>query len=710
MHNIETDQYVQALEQELEETNRGLVALTVELEQSQEKYRNIFEHSIEAIFQVNANGFITLANPACMQLLGYDCLAILQSEIPHIRALYQDPSDHDTLMTRLKNDKVIRGWVAPVQRRDGKIMLVVENVRRIDNKHGQIHGYESMAADITLQRQIEKRLELVAKVFEFLTDGIVITDANTKILEVNQAFSAITLYSSAEVVGKTTSILYSGWHNQDFYSDMWNAINTTGFWRGEVTDRRKDGETYVQQLTICAIKNEAGDLINYIGIFDDITKKKESENKIHQLAYYDVLTKLPNRSLFNDRLRHAIRVAGRNKQLLALLFIDLDNFKSINDTLGHFVGDKFLIQVAAVMQGCIREKDTVARLGGDEFVIILEELHSSHDASQVAKQILLKLAQTFLIGGHDIISGASIGISIYPTDSDDCQALIKYADTAMYSAKEQGKNDFRFFTDEMNIRAFERVRMEKDLRRALKQREFVLYYQPKVDISGKIVTGCEVLIRWQHPEMGFLPPYKFISMAEETGLIEPIGQLVLEMAFQQYRCWLDAGHKLPPVAINLSPKQLKIELLQQVISLLSASGLSGTLVELEITESAIMAEPQVAIQILKGLRDIGLQLSIDDFGTGYSSLSYLKRLPVNTVKIDQSFVKDIDSDADGHAIVEAIIALCKKMGLKVVAEGVEKKSQMAFLQENGCDEIQGYFIAKPLSATDFIDFLNRSHA
>ena len=559
---------------------------------------------------------------------------------------------------------------------------------------------------VALTLELEEARERYRNLFDNSLEGIVITDETTRIIEVNHAFEQITGYSSDEVVGRNTTLLKSDWHDRPFYEAMWADINETGVWQGEIIDRRANGEAYVQWLTVCTVKDEDGRVRNYLGIIDDITSKKETERQIHQLAYYDHLTQLPNRTLYQDRLGQAVRTARRDGHQLAVMFIDLDNFKNINDTLGHVVGDKFLIQVADVLMAQVREQDTVARLGGDEFVILLEELKNSQDASRVAKAIIAAMSEPFIIDGNQVFSGASIGIAIYPDDGHDAATLIKHADTAMYSAKEQGKNDFRFFTDDMNIRAFERVRLENELRRALEDREFVLFYQPKLDLATGALTGAEALIRWKHPVMGLVPPYKFIPLAEETGLVEGIGDWVLGAAMRQLADWVRDGLDPPPVSINLSARQLRRkDLAANVLDLLRETGVGPQLVQLELTETAVMSNPEEAIEVFRTLKREGLAISVDDFGTGYSSLSYLSRLPLDTVKIDQSFIHALTDARDDQVIVEAIIALSHKMGLRVVAEGVERMEQAKFLAAQGCDEVQGYYFHRPMAMADFTALL-----
>jgi diguanylate cyclase (GGDEF)-like protein/PAS domain S-box-containing protein len=439
--------------------------------------------------------------------------------------------------------------------------------------------------------------------------------------------------------------------------------------------------------------------------------RRQAEERVHHLAHYDELTALPNRSMFNQRLSHALIQARRNDKPLAILFIDLDRFKNINDTLGHEAGDRVLKEVAQRLQGCLREGDTVGRLGGDEFVVLIEELPGPMHVAAVAQKILAAVVKPFIVGAQEFNITASIGISTYPDDSEDMQGLLKSADISMYRAKEQGKNNYQFYSAPMNVHTVERLALESGLRRALERDEFLLHYQPRVDIGSGRITGMEALLRWQQRAQELTPPAQFIALAEETGLIVPIGEWVVKTACARNQSWREQG--LPPlrVAVNLSARQFAYaNLLQDVARALADTGLDPAALEFEITESMVMHDPEQAVKLLVRLKDLGIHLSIDDFGTGYSSLSYLKRLPLDSVKIDRSFIRDIPGDADDAAITRAIIAMAHSLRLKVVAEGVETEAQLGFLREHGCDEMQGYYFSKPLPEDEFLRLLQNSVA
>jgi diguanylate cyclase (GGDEF)-like protein len=454
------------------------------------------------------------------------------------------------------------------------------------------------------------------------------------------------------------------------------------------------------------VKNQDGQVTNYVAIFSDITERKASEEHVHHLAHHDALTNLPNRMLLMERLSHALAHAHRHGQMVAVMFLDLDRFKNINDTLGHTVGDQLLKSVAERLSECVREDDTVARLGGDEFVIILEKVSGIRDVAGIAQKLINALEQPVMLERQELFVTTSIGISVYPDDGDSADILIKHADTAMYRAKAQGRNNSQFYIADMNERALERLTMENSLRHALERSEFLLYYQPQVDIRTRSITGMEALLRWQHPDFGLVLPSRFISIAEETGLIVPIGEWVLRTACFQNKAWQDAGLPRLHVAVNLSARQFKQPNLVDVVSqTLADSGLESRYLELEITESIAMEHAEETLARLNELKAMGVSISMDDFGTGHSSLSYLKRFPIDTLKIDQSFVQDVLLDSQDAAIAAAITAMARSLKMKVVTEGVETKEQIGFLREHDRDEVQGYYFSHPLPAEAFADLL-----
>jgi diguanylate cyclase (GGDEF)-like protein/PAS domain S-box-containing protein len=556
--------------------------------------------------------------------------------------------------------------------------------------------------DITERMEEKDTLRLSAQVFDSSLNPIVIIDVQGIVQQVNRAFSQTTGYLSEEVIGKSVRLLQSHQVDEAFYEYIWHVIETDGVWEGEIWCRRKSGEDFPVWQSVTAVRDADGTNTHYISTFNDITEQKLSADYIYQLAHYDLLTGLPNRVLFSERCKHAIERAKRNHQMTVLLYLDLDRFKQINDSLGHPVGDELLEKVAERLRAQIREEDTVARLGGDEFVIVIEQVTDERDGERIASKILEALRVPFQLKNHELVISASVGISLSPMDGNDVATLIKHADLAMYRAKERGRDNYQFFSLELSRESLEYHLLESDLRHARERGELLLHYQPQYQLQSGRLVGAEVLIRWQHQTKGLLLPGKFIPIAEESGLILSIGEWILQTACRQMKQWLDSGLGLERISVNLSGLQIQRgNLVALIRQLLHDTGLPPSCLELEILETYIMRQVDKDIQVLEDLRDLGIRLAIDDFGTGQSSLGYLKRLPVERLKIDRSFVMDIPQDADDVAITRAIVALGKSMQLTVVAEGVENLQQVEFLREQGCDEVQGYYYCVPLGAAQF---------
>jgi len=585
---------------------------------------------------------------------------------------------------------------------DGEIRWQRWTDRALFDEEGNLTGFQSVGEDITEQKEAVEKLLLAREVFVNSDEMIAVTDLSTNIIDVNPAFCRLTGYVREEIIGSNMRILQLESENHNFFEDHEQILRESGAWQGEIRVRRKSGEPFTCLMTINAVRNDQGEPTHFVHFSTDISRLKEVEEQLRQLALFDPLTGLANRELLHDRLQQTLYEAERDQTLVALILLDLDNFKDINDTLGHPSGDRVLAQVGARLRERTRHSDTVARMGGDEFVIVLRNVFGSENVGLVAQEIFESLSQPYLLEDRRVYVTVSLGIALYPLDGRDPDELIRKADTAMYHAKGRGKNRYQFYTAEMNRRAQQRLALQTDLRRALEQNEFVVYYQPKINIVTGEVTGVEALVRWQKPDNGLVPPAAFIPLAEETGLIVPIGEKVLQLACAEVKSWQSQGIPQLTVAVNLSTIQLREEgLALTVQKILMETGLAPGSLELEITESAIMQESEKAISLLHTIRDMGIRVTMDDFGTGYSSLSYLKRFPISSLKIDRTFIADVLSNPDDAEIIRAIIAMAHRMKLNVVAEGVETAEQLEFLRREGCNEAQGYYFARPMPGEEF---------
>lgn len=555
--------------------------------------------------------------------------------------------------------------------------------------------------------RLEYEQRLAATVFQASSEAIMITDTENRIVDVNPAFTRITGFARQEVLGRNPRILQSGIQSPHFYREMWAAINQYGHWRGEIWNRRRNGELYPEWLAIDRVLSPDGAVLNYVAMWSDISDRKEAEARIHYLAHYDALTELPNRVLFNDRFNQALIHARRSDESVALMFVDLDRFKVVNDTLGHRVGDELLKQVAERLRRCVREEDTVSRQGGDEFVVLLANLDASSGSAVVAEKILEALAEPMYFEGHELGVTCSIGIACYPGDGADPESLMKNADLAMYRAKSVGRNNYQFFSPELEQGALTRLTLENAMRRALDRDEFELHYLPQVDNPSGRLLSLEALIRWHHPERGLLMPNQFIPLAEESGLILPMSLWVLRRVARQLAEWQGRGLAPVPVAINLCEAQLRQpDFAESLGRILAEEGVEGRWLELEFTEAALMHDTERNLRVLSALKGLGVSITLDDFGVGYSNLNILRRLPVDTLKIDRSLVSDVARNEDDAVIVDAIISMARSMNLKVVAEGVETAAQAGFFQARACAEIQGHFFAKAMGASEVAALLD----
>ncbi|MGZ5628681.1 MAG: EAL domain-containing protein [Methylobacter sp.] len=593
-----------------------------------------------------------------------------------------------------------------LRRSDGEYRWLLDHGVPLYDEQNTFLGYIGSCIDITQRKLAEANLRIASTAFES-QEAMLITDKSQNILRVNQAFVRVTGYSADEAVGKTPKLLKSGRQDPEFYHAMWEVLSRDGHWQGEIWNQRKNGEVYPEWLNITAVTDDRGQVTNYVASFTDITERKTAEDEIQYLAFHDPLTRLPNRRLLLERLKHGIDVEKREGKQLALLMLDLDRFKAVNDSLGHQAGDLLLQQVAERISARLREVDLVVRLGGDEFIVLLEDIVHPDNAARVAKEIIEELSRPFRLNQTDDVRiGASIGISLYPQHGAKAEVLLDHADAALYHAKDQGRGCYAYFSEDLTVAVRERIALESRLRKAIKQGELCMYYQPQVEIASGRIVGAEALMRWRDPVEGLISPSRFIPIAEETSLIVEIGEWALYETCRQGRQWLDMG--LPPItlAVNVSPYQFRRSDISAVmVKVLSETGFPAQQLELEITESGLMENQNRTMHILDSLHNQGIRLAIDDFGTGYSSLTYLKHFPLDVLKIDKSFIEDIPHNKDDMEIAATIVAMAHILGFKVLAEGVETLEQLAFLETQNCDLYQGYLKSQPLPADDFVELL-----
>lgn len=695
-------QEILALNQSLEGRIR---ARTEELANTQEKLLDALSLTEEILWASGVgllvyarDGQCVMVNPAAAAILGVS-LEKLRTENFRSFASFQH-ADLRRAARQVRDSGQaqvieIQMAVAP----DRRLWLKVHLARLV--RQDGIHLL-AVIQDVTEERRIGEALRLAASVFHNSAEGVMITDANGLILSVNPAFTKITGYSEADALGETPRLLKSDRHQEAFYAAMWATLTATGVWQGEVWNRRKDGESFLEWLTINSVDDGTHPPNRYVAVFHDITELRLKDEHIRHLAFHDPLTSLPNRALVQDRLQQAIERARRDSTRLAVLFIDLDRFKLVNDSLGHDIGDLMLIEVSRRLNDCLRKSDTIARLGGDEFLVLVTDFANPGEIVEVTEKIIRKVGEPMTLNSHEVRIGASVGIALFPDDGWDTTSLMKGADTAMYRAKEASRNTYRFHDAGMDSAANQRIVLETALHNALERREFQLFYQPKIDLGSCRLTGAEALIRWNHRERGMVPPNLFIPLAEESGLIVQIGDWVLEEACRQMAEWRRQISLEVKVAVNVCTRQLLgAGIADRISDLLGRYRLDASQLEIELTESSVMSAPESAVSQLEAIRGMGVTIAIDDFGTGYSSLAYLKNLPVNTIKIDRSFVQQVDSDGNNAAIVQAIIALSRALKLTNVAEGVETAAEEELLRSAGCHGAQGFRYAKPLPAGQF---------
>ena len=689
------------------------------LRESEQRYRMLAESISDVIFSTDHKLAPNYVSPSVSTVLGYTAEWILlngwtstyanPSQLTGLNALFHRVGralDKPDELRVLRDEITTQLFVFDCLRADGRKIPIELRLVLVWDDAGVFEGLLGVGRDVSQQRRAEKDLRMAATVFEHSTSAILITDPAGYIVQANDAFSRVSGYAVSQVLDQLPMMLTVEDQQEAHMKYILKQLNQRGSWEGELWLKRRDGEHYPAWVGITAVQDDEGDLASYVCFFSDISERKASEQRIHRLAYYDALTHLPNRTLFQDRLHTALQQAERQGAWVVLMFLDLDRFKPINDSLGHAAGDRMLQEMASRLLGCVTDDDTVARMGGDEFTLLLQSGASQQAALtraiHVAEQILASLVKPFVLEGREFFVTASIGIALSPQDGNELSQLMKNADTAMYHAKEHGKNNFQFYQADMNASALERLELESDLRHALEQEEFVLYYQPQFSGDGKRLTGAEALLRWRHPRRGLVPPGDFIPVLEELGLVVEVGEWVIKEACRQLRAWHVAKVRVPKVSVNISARQFSDgQLGMRIAAILEDTGLSPACLELELTESILMREVAVAMQILDGLKHLGLSIAVDDFGTGYSSLNYLKQFPIDVLKIDRSFVDGLPSGEQDAQIARAIIAMAHSLNLAVIAEGVETHEQLEFLREHGCDEVQGYLFGRPMPPARF---------
>ncbi|WP_164672295.1 EAL domain-containing protein [Pseudomonas viridiflava] len=671
-----------------------------QLQLSEEKFAKAFHASPDGLTISRVrDGVILEVNEGFSRITGYTEKQCLERSTLDL-GIWADLSERQAMIGHIKRHGSVHEFRTRIRGSEGNIRLCELSAHPV-----LIDGEDcllTISRDVTERQHMQEKLHLAATVFESTAEGVLITDTRQRIHAVNRAFSEITGYSETEAIGHTPRLLASGQHDSAFYAAMWHQLTAEGHWQGEIYNRRKNGDIYPSWLTISAVRNKDDLITHFVAVFADISSLKHAQARLDYQAHHDPLTGLPNRTLFENRLQTALLHSEESGSLGAVLFLDLDRFKHINDSLGHPVGDLLLKGIAQRLKEHLRDIDTVARLGGDEFIVLLPGLLQPSDAVSIANKLLACFSAPFQAGEHEFFISSSIGCSLFPNDGTDVATLVKNADAAMYRSKAKGRNRVESYTRDLTSQASERIALEQELRRALDRNELSLSFQPKTSLQTNSMVGAEALIRWSHPTFGEVPPEHFIPLAEENGMILQIGDWVIEQACLQMHAWRKTHKPFGPLSVNLAGAQLRQpHLVTRIEQLLADNGLEPGCLQLEITENFIMSQTQEALAVLHKLKKLGVQLAIDDFGTGYSSLSYLKRLPLDILKIDQSFVRGLPEDTHDAAIVRAIIALGRSMQLTVIAEGVENSEQQQFLAAEGCEQMQGYIVSLPLPPDEF---------
>ncbi len=696
----------------LHEKQGEQTVLIDELRTSESRYHALFENAPEAVvlFSLNTGHFVD-ANDNALSLFGHTREQMMTLTVADVSPPTQPNGGASNELAQAHIKRATSGehccfeWV----HLDARGLGVHCEVRLVPFPSREDQLVRGSITVIEERIQAEARRRLTAKLFENTSEAVIIIDDQQRIIEVNDAFCRVSGYEPEEVVGQPQQLFVFDMHESAFYEAAWSVVESEGRWQGEVQGRRKNGELYPKWLTFSEVRSRDGVVTHYLGQFTDITEAKAKERSLVELATFDHLTGLHNRNSFLRNLERAAVESERTDRGFAVLFVDLDGFKRVNDSLGHDVGDKVLRIAADRLKANTRGSDLVARLGGDEFTLLIKEPHVGVDQARLARKVLAALSEPYVLEDSSLHLSASIGISRFPTDGTDYKELLRNADMAMYRAKNAGRNGYQFYTVEMKAQVQRQLSVESELRDALLNDEFLLHYQPQIELGSGRLIGVEALIRWQHPTKGLVFPGYFIDVAEQSGLICEIGNWALQEACSQARKWQLEDDMILPVAVNLSARQFQnsAELLEQVRTALDTSGLAAEMLELEITESMLMEDVNEALDTLVALRDAGIKIAIDDFGTGYSSLAYLKQFAADKLKIDRAFVRDLEHDPDDAAIVRATIALAHSLNLSVIAEGVENEAQQRYLVDAGCDQMQGYLLAKPLPPEELVEFSGR---
>ena len=674
-----------------------------------EHVRAIMDNVADGIITINTDGIVETYNAAAEKLFGYSATEVIGN---NVKMLMPEPfySHHDEYLRRYNNSgekRCIGKGFREVegQRKDGSIFPMDLSISEMEVSGRKL--YIGLSRDATERKSIEEEMTKLSSAVEQTADSVIITDKNGSIEYVNSGFENSTGYTRKEVVGRTPNLLKSGLLKADFYKTLWSTILSGKVFRGVMVNLKKNGTPYYEEKTITPLLDARGDITHFVSTGKDITDRMRTQERLDFLAHHDTLTTLPNRLLFMDRLTQSLNHAKRHDNLVALMFLDLDRFKNINDTLGHPVGDSLLQELSSRLQKHLRDEDTIARLSGDEFAILLNDVQNLDDIPLIANKLLHQVGKPFMIEGRELFVTSSIGVAIYPADGDNPDTLLRNADTAMYQAKNKGRDNFCFYTPNMNAMAEQQLTLETQLRRALERNEYKLLYQPQFNVRQKPrMVGTEALLRWQHPTEGCLGPNEFITLMEDTNMIQSVGEWVLYTACRQQRIWQDQYQKQQRVAVNISPRQLtNSDFFGQIQRVLKETGLPPQQLCLEITENALLGDDPYIIETLHDLTATGIQIALDDFGTGFSSLSHLRQFPISCLKIDQSFVNNIPTEKDDSELTKAIVSLGNNLSLNVIAEGVETKAQLTALKAMGCGNVQGYYFSHPLDAeqvsTDF---------